>query len=458
MSREKKLLKHTVIYAIGNFGSKALNILLLPFYTRVLTQAEYGSIDIVLISLILLSPFVSVNMGEAVFRFSVDKKYNKEQVLNAGLIISILGFFVTILTLPLVNLYFNNMHLLICFSVLLIAFVLQSILKQYTRAIEKLNLYMISDFVQVISFVGFIFVFVGEYDMGLLGFIYAKIISLFIDFLLLFIVSTAYKSFRSGINFTYGKEMMYFGIPLIPNSVMWWISNASDRYLLAAMVGMSSVGIYSVATKFPIILAQFSTVFFKSWQSSAIEQDAAKDSSEYHTKVFNGYAVILFLISSLILICIKPLMLILVADDFYIAWKYIPFLLLGAVFSALAGFLGINYNVAKKTKKALFSTIVAAVVNIILNIILIPYYEVMGASIATLVSFIILLGIRMYETPQYKDIKFNYSLLTCCSAIFLFQSVIMYYITSIEFQVILQLPALMLSLYLFKKQILKSLN
>nr|WP_247659626.1 polysaccharide biosynthesis C-terminal domain-containing protein [Pseudoalteromonas sp. MMG006] len=151
-------------------------------------------------------------------------------------------------------------------------------------------------------------------------------------------------------------------------------------------------------------------------------------------------------------------MLILVADDFYIAWKYIPFLLLGAVFSALAGFLGINYNVAKKTKKALFSTIVAAVVNIILNIILIPYYEVMGASIATLVSFIILLGIRMYETPQYKDIKFNYSLLTCCSAIFLFQSVIMYYITSIEFQVILQLPALMLSLYLFKKQILKSLN
>ena len=139
MSREKKLLKHTVIYAIGNFGSKALNILLLPFYTRVLTQAEYGSIDIVLISLILLSPFVSVNMGEAVFRFSVDKKYNKEQVLNAGLIISILGFFVTILPLPLINLYFNNMHLLICFSVLLIAFVLQSILKQYTRGDRKIK-------------------------------------------------------------------------------------------------------------------------------------------------------------------------------------------------------------------------------------------------------------------------------------------------------------------------------
>ena len=313
---------------------------------------------------------------------------------------------------------------------------------------------MISDFVQVISFVGFIFVFVGDYDMGLLGFIYAKTLSLFIDLLLLFIVSKAYKSFRSGINFTYGKEMMYFGIPLIPNSVMWWVSNASDRYLLAAMVGISSVGIYSVATKFPIILAQFSAVFFKSWQSSAIEQDAAKDSSDYHTKVFNSYAVILFLISSLILICIKPLMLILVADDFYIAWKYVPFLLLGAVFSALAGFLGVNYNVAKKTKKALFSTIVAAVVNIILNIILIPNYGIMGASIATLISFFILLAIRVYETPQYKNIKFDFLMFSALLVIFLLQTTLMYIVEqSISFMV--QIALFIVSIYIsrntFKK-------
>ncbi|MGR5456911.1 polysaccharide biosynthesis protein, partial [Vibrio alfacsensis] len=66
MSRSKRLFKHTIIYAIGNFGSKALNLILLPFYTAVLTTEEYGTIDIVLVTLILLSPLVSVNMGESI--------------------------------------------------------------------------------------------------------------------------------------------------------------------------------------------------------------------------------------------------------------------------------------------------------------------------------------------------------------------------------------------------------
>ncbi|MFA0411090.1 lipopolysaccharide biosynthesis protein [Vibrio splendidus] len=428
MSREIKLFKHTVIYAIGNFGSKAINILLLPFYTNVLTQAEYGSVDIVLITLILLAPLLSVNMGEAVFRFSVDKKYKKEQILNIGLLVSLIGLFIFALLVPIINIYFNDIVMVGSFAVLLAVFVFQTVLKQYVRALEKLNAYMISDFIQVVVFVALVVLFIGKYEMGVLGFIYAKIIALFVDLAFLFISGKAHRAFRFGVNYTHGKEMLYFGAPLIPNSLMWWISNASDRYLLLSMVGLSSVGIYSVATKFPIILAQISTVFFKSWQTSAIDQDSAKDSSAYHTKVFNGYAVVLLLIASSILVVIKPLMMMLVSIDFYEAWKYTPFLLLGSVFSALAGFLGINYNVAKDTKKALFSTIVAAVINIILNIILIPYYSIMGASIATLISFSVLLAIRVYETPRYKDIKFNYGLFLLLITIFSIQSSLLFFV------------------------------
>ncbi|MGD6735125.1 lipopolysaccharide biosynthesis protein [Photobacterium leiognathi subsp. mandapamensis] len=438
MTREKKLFKQTIIYAIGNFGSKAINIILLPFYTNVLTQAQYGSVDIVLTTLILLTPFVSVNMGEAVFRFSVDKNYNKEQVLNVGLLVSLIGLFVLALFIPIVNMYLKNITLVISFIVLIFIYVYQSIFKQYVRAIEKLNIYMVSDFIQVIAFVGLVLLFVGKYEMGVLGFVYAKISALFIDLIFLITASKAYRALRDGVNLLYAKEMLRFGAPLIPNSVLWWISNTSDRYLLSVMVGLSSVGIYSVATKFPIILAQMSSVFFKSWQTSAIDQDSAKDSSAYHTKIFNGYAVVLFLIASSILVVIKPLMIVLVSIDFYDAWKYTPFLLLGSVFSALAGFLGINYNVAKDTKKALFSTILAAVINIILNLLLIPYYSIMGASIATLISFAVLLAIRMYETPQYKDIKFNYILLTSFTVLFVIQSVALFTIESNIYQIIFQ--------------------
>ena len=454
MSRQKKLFKHTIIYAIGNFGSKALNLLLLPFYTHALTQAQYGTIDIILISLILLAPIVSANMGEAVFRFSVDGKYKKEQILNIGLITSLIGLITFILLIPVIDIYLDDLYLLISFTLLLVSFILQSILKQYTRAIEKLNLYMLSDFIQVIVFVTLVVLFISKYELGIYGFIYAKIISLIVDLIFLFWGTKAYKAFSSGINLSHGKEMLYFGAPLIPNSLMWWISNASDRYILATMVGLSSVGIYSVATKFPIILAQLSTVFFKSWQSSAINEDTAKDSSEYQTKVFNAYSAVLFLMASCVLVFIKPLMIILVSDDYYSAWVYVPFLLLGSVFSAMAGFLGINYNVAKKTKKALFSTIVAALINISLNFILIPYYSIMGACIATVISFAVLLGIRVYETPQYKDIKFDYKLLTILLIIFSLQTIVMFIFTAYV-DAFIQLILFLFSMYSCRKIYIK---
>lgn len=455
MTREKKLFKQTIIYAIGNFGSKAINIILLPFYTNVLTQAQYGSVDIVLTTLILLTPFVSVNMGEAVFRFAVDKKYNKEQVLNVGLLVSFIGLFVLALFIPIVNIYLKNITLVISFVVLIFIYVYQCIFKQYVRAIEKLNIYMISDFIQVIAFVGLVILFIGKYELGVIGFVYAKISALFIDLIFLITASKAYRALRSGVNFLYVKEMLHFGAPLIPNSVMWWISTASDRYLLSVMVGLSSVGIYSVATKFPIILAQMSTVFFKSWQASAIDQDSAKDSDEYHTKIFNGYATLLFLIASSILVVIKPLMELMVSADFYSAWKYIPFLLIASIFSALGGFLGINYNVSKDTKRALFSTVFAAITNIVLNVILIPYYSIMGASIATLISFFVLFAIRIYETPRYKNIKFNYKLLFLLLAVFVIQTIILFFDISIILQTSIQSLLLICSILICKKHIIK---
>lgn len=450
MSRKNKLFRHTLIYAVGNFGSKSINIVLLPFYTNFLTKAEYGTIDIILISLILLAPLASVNMAEAVFRFCVDREYEREKVLNIGILTSLVGLLIFGLMIPGINIYFNDINLLCSFGILLSVFILQSVLKQYVRALEKLNIYMLSDFLQVLVFVGLVILFVAKYEMGIRGFVYAKIISLLIDFTFLLLSTRAYRAFRSGIEPKYFKQMLFFAAPLIPNSLMWWVSNASDRYLLASMVGLSSVGIYSVAAKFPIILAQLSTVFFKSWQTSAIEQDSAKDSSVYHTKVFNSYACVLFLMASVILVFIKPLMKILVSVEFFSAWRYIPFLLLGAVFSALAGFLGINYNVAKDTKRALFSTILAALVNICLNLILIPYYSIMGAAASTLVSFIILFGLRVYDTPRYKDIKFNFKIISLLTMSFTLQSSMLFLNISDVHLLIIQVFLFGISTYLCK--------
>lgn len=455
MSREKKLMKHTYLYTIGNFGSRGLSILLLPFYTRVLTQAEYGMIDMILTSLILLAPLISANMAESVFRFAADKNASKEEVLNTGIVISLFIFIVALVFYPLYSYFLDQENILLLFCVLLLLFVLQAIVKQYVRAIEKLNIYVYSDFLQILVFIGLVVYFMAVLKLGVYGFLYAKIISLFVDLMYLYIASKSYETLSHGVNILYGKEMLYFGIPLIPNSILWWVSNMSDRYFLASMSGLASVGIYAVANKFPTILAVFNTVFFKAWQSSAIEQDDAKDSDEYYTKVFNTFAAFMFLLASGILVFIKPLMAVAVSAEFYEAWEYVPVLLLGTVFSAFAAFLGMNYMLSKRdTKKALFSTVIAALLNIILNILLIPLYGIHGAAFATLISFVMIFAIRAYESPRYKKIAFDWFLIVTSVLIFSIQSFMLFFIDSFATLSIIELLFFGLLLIFTKQYIL----
>ncbi|MGR5306679.1 lipopolysaccharide biosynthesis protein [Vibrio mediterranei] len=455
MSRSKRLFKHTIIYAIGNFGSKALNLILLPFYTAVLTTEEYGTIDIVLVTLILLSPLVSVNMGESIYRFSMDKNYKKEEVFNSGLLICLCGLLLTMLGSFLLKDFLSYNEIITPFIILIFVFVFQGVVKQYARALEKLTIYMIGDIIQVVIFIALIFTFLNYYDMGVIGFVYAKIGALLAETLYVYISGKLYKTIGHRVNFEYSRQMLLFGLPLVPNSIMWWVSNASDRYILAAMASLSSVGIYSVAVKFPIIVAHISTVFFKSWQTSAIEQNESKDSSQYQTKVFNAYACFLFLLSSMIIVVIKPVMEILVSEVFYEAWRYVPILLLSAVYSSLGGFLGINYNVAKDTKRALISTVIAAVVNIVLNLILIPKYEVYGASIATLISFFILFVVRVIDTPRYKDMEFDFKLYSILSMLIILQMFLLYTIEAIYYQVGISSLLLIIMLVYIKQRLAK---
>jgi O-antigen/teichoic acid export membrane protein len=332
--------------------------------------------------------------------------------------------------------------------------VLQAIIKQYVRAIEKLNIYVYSDFLQIIIFIGFVVYFIMELKLGIYGFIYAKMISLTVDMLYLYIGSKSYTTFKQGADFSYGKEMLYFGIPLIPNSLLWWVSNMSDRYFLASMSGLASVGIYAVANKFPTILAVFNTVFFKAWQSSAIEQDDAKDSDKYHTKIFNTFSASMFIFASGILVFIKPLMLVMVAPEFYEAWMYVPTLLLGTVFSVMAGFLGMNYMLSvKDTKKALLSTMVAAVLNVLLNILLIPHYGIHGASIATLISFMTVFFIRVYESPQYKKIVFDWKMIILGILIFTIQTIMLFLINSTILLFIIQVLLLVIMTFYIKSYV-----
>ena len=97
----KKLFSNTIIFSIGTFSSKILVFLLVPFYTHFLTDAEYGTVDLITQTANLLIPLVSLGIASAVLRFGLDKSYNKKAIFTTGVSAILTGFLIFLCFIPL---------------------------------------------------------------------------------------------------------------------------------------------------------------------------------------------------------------------------------------------------------------------------------------------------------------------------------------------------------------------
>src|SRR5690606_38107953 len=118
-----------------------------------------------------------------------------------------------------------------------------------------------------------------------------------------------------------------------------------------------------------------------------IEEANSKDKSNFFSNVFNVFSMVMLLSTSLLLVHLKYIIEVLVADSYIESWKYVPFLLLGIVFSSFSGFLGTNYIAEKKTTGVFKTSLIGAIINIVLNLLMIPLLGLNGAAIATMISF-----------------------------------------------------------------------
>ena len=103
-NRYKKLMGNTMIFAIGQFSSKLLVFLMMPFYTNILNTSEYGIVDAIINFAQILIPFACAGIYNGVIRFGLDKEYDKTSVYTTGLYVTMGGFIVLALVSPIFNL------------------------------------------------------------------------------------------------------------------------------------------------------------------------------------------------------------------------------------------------------------------------------------------------------------------------------------------------------------------
>ena len=408
MSRSSGLVKNFAVFALGSIGSKMLQFLLLPFYTRVLSDEQYGTVDILQSIGTLLLPIVSLTIFDAVFRFAMDGNTKKEEAFTIGMITVAIGTMLLLLcgiVLPEFIGYKKYIWLIV-FYVSVQMF--RSVTSQYIRAIGKVKLFTIDNMLQTLAILLFNILLMVVLHLGIEGYLLGYIIGNFISFLFVFISQKLWKDlkFKHIEKKTY-SSMYKFSIPLIPNAICWWLTTMIGRIMVTAYLGADKNGLFAVAFKVPTIVTIVVGVFMQAWQISANNECTNYDFDEYNSKIFHVLQSVTFLMSAFLILCSKLIVSIL-DSSFYDAWHYIPVMMVGICFFTFAQFLGALYTASKKTIMAFVTNFTTAVINIVGNIILLPKIEVMGAAVSLALSYLFFWLFRAFDTR--KLVKIHYDL------------------------------------------------
>lgn len=429
MASNKKytnLLKDTLIFALGSIGSKVIVFFLVPFYTYYLTPEEYGISDLVFTVSQLAIPFFSLVIFDAVTRFALYKKDRPQDALLVGVVVWLIGSILAFIFTPLIGLYQPIASWKWYVTSYISINMLVSIELNYFKAINKNLLYSIICILQTLTLALLNILLVAHLQMGIKGYLISYIGSNLAAALLALVIGNLVGEIRAAsFDSQLAKQMVVYSSPLILNNLSWWVIQSSDKLMLENMINAAALGVYTVASRIPSLITVFITIFQQAWGISSIKEMDSTNDSNFYTNVFTIYSFIAFLGGFSLCTIIKPFMDLYVRSTAYgEVWRYVPLLLASAVFSALAAYCGSMYGALKKSMNNMLSTLIAAIVNILVNYIGILVFGIWGAMIGTITAYLLLAIIRIVDVKRFVNVGFNWRMLILNSVLLVLQAII----------------------------------
>ena len=403
-------LKHFFIYSCSSLFLRCISFIIIPLNMRILTPSDYGIISLITSFTIITSAI----MGLGLRQFLSIEYFHHDAHGKAHLIAEILHIY-TFFTLPLLILlflgksliisyvFFNalsaGLYYLIVISIFLSFYVelLYQILQYQQQAKTLIRMQIAA--AGITTSITLLLLWVFHY--GVASFVYAQLFSH------IFLCIIAQKYFRTEFEISdlkkKAQKYIHQGLPFIPGILCNWMLASSDRWVLGYYTSMHEVGIYSVADLFAQL---FYSLVLVPWASSYLPyiMNRYKDSQniesveqENSTLMWITMAGLATSISLLFLLG-KPLLYIILPAAYYQALNYVWLLLMGQIFLLGTYFNSTLLQFKKHTYFLAFALMIPGLLNIGLNIVLIPSYGISGCSFATLVSY----GIYFALVSWYK--------------------------------------------------------
>lgn len=395
-SKYAHLSKNVLLFALSGFLPKLLSFVLIPLYTSRLTTAEYGKYDLMLTTVQLLLPIFTLGIQDAALRFSLDSRYDSAQVFTVALKCSLLGtLVVTVGAWMGYRFGFFESPSVFVFTALTFGVnAVNNVCTLFCRGIGKTWAIVWGSVVNSAVTLGACILFLLVFDWGLNGYFAANVLGGAASVGVLFFGAELWRYVTGRTGKRLFKDMVSFSFPLIFSGIAWWVNNASDRYVLAELLGVAASGLYAVAYKIPNLLSVFQNVFAQAWSISAVKEFDREDRDGFIGTTYELMQFAMLALCSLLIVLNVPLAKLLYAGEFFGAWQYVPCLLLAVVFHAMSLFIGSIFTAVRDTKTLAFSTVLGAAVNVVGNLAFIPLWGGFGAAVATALGYGVTFSMR----------------------------------------------------------------
>lgn len=413
----KSFLKHSAVYSISNAAAKAMGVVLLPLYTKYISLNDFGLLALVEITIVVLVEFLTLGQGQAIVMFndSVDFKSKKRSIFYTLTILLAVVSSASLLLIGIaVYVYgepvpYIDIESRLLYPALAVVFfrVLNNLLLDKVRAEEKSVLYTVANLSKLFISLMLVILFITYYSTGIIGVLYAYIIAE--GLLCIGLILAMIKEYEARIEKEIIRTAIKFGVPLIFTNLAFMLLNVSDRYILKALTDNESVALYDLGYRVAGVINMFVIMpFMLTLMPQAYKMYKQPGDKRYYSKLMTYFSfVVIWLGLALSLFSREIIKLFALNPDYWPAYQVVPVVTLAYTLMGIRLFAVLGQYLTRNTNSVAYTTIFAAVVNIVLNIIYIPRYGYITAAYTTLIAFALLLVMSYANSNRYYSIPYE---------------------------------------------------
>lgn len=399
----KELFKNTGIIAIGQMSTKLVTFLLLPLYTTLLTTEEYGTVDLLTTYSTVLTIIVGLQMNLAIFRYLVtnrDDEANIRQICSSVVFASAAAFAVyTVLFCliqPLLTVPYS-WYLLFHVGAAIFLNTIGSI----SRGLGKNAYYALGNFLASSITIILNILFIAVLRLDLKYMLFAYIAGPILGGIIVFLKCRMWKllSFRS-VDRQRIRQILDYALPLVPNELSWSVIHASDRVIVSRVLSVAVNGLIAVSAKISSIYTTVFYIFNASWSEQVVLHYKDEGGKEYIGEMFDKMVSLFACLAIGIVACMPFVFQFLVGSEFSEAYGLIPLYLLAVFFNVVIGLISPIYLVHNETKKVAASTMVAAFVNIFVDLALIRVIGMYAAPLSSVCGYMTISFWRLWDVNK----------------------------------------------------------